>query len=149
MKADLRRVDLHMHSTFSDGVLTPEELVRECAGSGIGLMALTDHDTFAGSDRLYNSFTAVPVIPGIELSMNDAHGLHLLGYGLTEAVPLRQKVLQLEQNRIDRAKEMLRRLAKLGMPLDWNELVRRSSGSLGRPHIARAMVHAGYVGSMQ
>jgi len=143
------KADLHIHSTASDGVLTPNELAAACLQSGITLMAITDHDTFAGSDRLCASDPDIPVIPGVELSMRDLHGLHLLGYGLSPALELRERVAGLASRRDDRARAMLDRLAALGMPLDWESLRRRYTGSLGRPHIARAMVRAGYVDNMQ
>ena len=143
------KADLHMHSTFSDGVLQPEELVRECVGLGIQMMALTDHDTFDGSDRLRAQWSPIPVLPAVELSMRDTHGLHLLGYGMTEAQPLRARVKELSALRLERAHEIVRRLEKLGMPLDWEDLLARCNGSVGRPHIARAMVRAGYVATMQ
>lgn len=141
--------DLHMHSTLSDGVLSPESLVDEAVSAGVTIMAITDHDTFAGSDLLRGIATAIPVIPGVELSMRDMHGLHLLGYGRTEARPLRETVERLAQQRVERAREMLRKLSALGMPLEWKALERKYRGTVGRPHIARAMVHAGYVSRMQ
>lgn len=138
-----------MHSTFSDGVLSPELLVDEAMNAGLEIMAVTDHDTFAGSDVLCRTETPIPVIPGVELSISDMHGLHLLGYGLTEGAELRQVVEALAEKRVERARQILTRLRELGMPLDWKMLARKYRGTVGRPHIARAMVHAGYVSRMQ
>ena len=143
------KADLHMHSTFSDGVLTPGRLLEECLANGIELMALTDHDTFAGSDTLRGKTLDLPVIPGVELSMADRHGLHLLAYGQAEGRQLRETVQRLAVEREKRADRMLERLEALGMPISGEELRKQCSGTVGRPHIARAMVRLGYVGCMQ
>lgn len=143
------RPDLHMHSSFSDGVLTPQLLAEEACRAGVTMMSITDHDTFEGSDQLRGAATPIPVIPGVELSLNDMRCLHLLAYGLTDAPELRCIVRQLADQRVARAGQILERLAALGMPLDWKQLQRKYRGTVGRPHIARAMVHAGYVKCMQ
>ncbi len=141
--------DLHMHSTASDGVLTPAQLVDFAASRGVTVMALTDHDTFDGVDSLRAVQTSIPVLPGIELSMADMHGLHLLGYGWTEAPALRQTVRTLANSRLSRARRMVEKLTELGYPLDYEALCAACQGSVGRPHIARAMVAAGYVKSTE
>lgn len=141
--------DLHMHSTFSDGVLSPMELVEKAAALGVEVMAITDHDTFAGIDSLQGTATTIPVITGVELSLRDMKGLHLLGYGRSAALPLRQKVAELAQKRVVRAKTMVQRLCDLGMPIDWDEMTRGYAGTVGRAHIGRALMAAGYVHSMQ
>ena len=87
--------DLHMHSTFSDGVLSPSLLVEKAVSMGVTVMAVTDHDTFEGCDILQGMNTSIPVIPGVELSLRDMPGLHLLGYGLTAAPTLRGRVAEL------------------------------------------------------
>lgn len=138
-----------MHSTSSDGVLSPEALVEKAAAMGVTVMAITDHDTFDGVDSLLQRPTAIPVLPGVELSMRDMHNLHLLGYGLTKALPLRSCVAELARQRVGRGEKMARRLAEMGMPLDWPAIYTRCHGSVGRPHIARAMVEAGYAQSIQ
>lgn len=138
-----------MHSTFSDGVLSPTELVEKAAGLGVEVMAVTDHDTFEGIDSLRGTETPIPVITGVELSLNDMKGLHLLGYGRSAALPLRQKVAELAQKRVVRAKAMVQRLADMGMPLDWAEMTRGYCGTVGRAHIGRALVAGGYARSMQ
>ncbi len=145
----MTRPDLHLHTRYSDGVLTPEALAGACERAGVDVMAITDHDTFAGSDALQGKPHAPRLIPGVELSLRDMHGLHLLGYGLAEGRPLRRKVEELAHKRVERAREMLRRLAALGMPLDEKAIRSRCKGTVGRPHVARAMVAAGYVGCMQ
>lgn len=143
------RPDLHLHSNCSDGVLSPEMLAYEASQAGVTVMAITDHDTFAGSDSLRGRELPLELIPGVELSLCDMNGLHLLGYGLGDGAELRTEVERLAQKRVDRAREMLRRLAGLGMPIDAKALERKVHGTVGRPHIARALVHAGYVPNMQ
>lgn len=138
-----------MHSTFSDGVLPPERLVEKAASCGVTVMAITDHDTFAGADSLQGRHTAIPVMSGIELSLRDMSQLHLLGYGTTRAEGLRAAVDDLARQRVTRAEKILERLRGLGMPLDADAVSGSCGGTLGRPHIARAMVAAGYAATVQ
>lgn len=138
-----------MHSTYSDGVLAPALLVERAASTGVTAMAITDHDTFEGVDTLQGISTAIPVIPGVELSLKDMHGLHLLGYGLTAAPELRRTVADLAAKRLTRAQTMVSRLASMGMPLNWHAMTAGYSGTLGRAHIARALLEQGYVLSLQ
>lgn len=138
-----------MHSTFSDGVLTPPQLVEKAFSMGVTIMAVTDHDTFAGIDSLQGVNTPIPVIPGVELSLRDMHGLHLLGYGYAPARELRSTVARLADQRVHRAQSMVQRLADLGLPLDWAAMTAGYSGTVGRAHIARAMLQKGYVSTMQ
>ena len=143
------RPDLHTHSTGSDGTLSPIELARAAAQAGVTTLAITDHDTFAGVDCLCGQETPIEVLTGVELSLADMHGLHLLGYGHSPAPELRQTVGELARKRLNRARRMIDRLAALGMPIDWDALIGRSGGTVGRLHIARAMVAAGYVATAQ
>lgn len=138
-----------MHSTFSDGVLTPAQLVETAAALGVTAMAITDHDTFEGIDSLRGADTPIPVLPGVELSLRDMTGLHLLGYGLGEAPDLRQTVADLARKRVERAKLMVQRLSEMGMPIAWDSMTAGYSGTVGRAHIGRALVAGGYVQSMQ
>ena len=137
--------DLHMHTTASDGVLSPRALVDFAAARGVTIMAVTDHDTFAGADSLRQADTPIPVITGVELSMRDMKGLHLLGYGLTDAPELRQTVRDLAEKRLTRARRMVEKLCQMGLPLDYEEIRRNCGGTVGRLHIARAMVGKGLV----
>lgn len=139
------RPDLHSHSTASDGMLSPRALVERAAAAGITHLAITDHDNFSGTDSLRGESLPIPVLPGVELSIKDMKGLHLLGYGLGDAPELRQKVADLAQKRLSRAKIMVEKLAALGMPLDYEAIAAQAQGSVGRPHIARAMLERGYI----
>ena len=137
--------DLHMHTTASDGVLSPMELVHFAASRGVTIMAITDHDTLDGADALRGVDTPIPVITGVELSMADMNGLHLLGFGKTEAPELRRVVRELAHKRLSRAERMVEKLCGLGFALDYEEIRAKCQGSVGRPHIARAMVEKGYI----
>ena len=143
----MTRPDLHLHTSFSDGVLTPTQLVEKTASQGVSVMAVTDHDTFQGADSLRGMALPIPVIPGIELSLRGMRNLHLLGYGTGEARELRETVADLARKRETRAGRMLEKLAGLGMPLPAEGLTHE--GTVGRMHIARAMVAAGYVATIQ
>lgn len=151
----MMRPDLHLHTNCSDGVYGPELLLHECGQRGITHMAVTDHDTMSGSDMLFQFPTDIVCIPGVELSLKDMPGLHLLAYGMTDGALLREKLRTLTVLREERAMKMIDRLAELGMPLSYKELKAKrvleggKDGTIGRPHIARAMVRAGYVRNMQ
>lgn len=140
----MSRPDLHAHSACSDGTLSPADLVRAAAAAGVTTLAITDHDTFDGIDSLRGQETPIEVLPGVELSLRDMHGLHLLGYGTASAPELRQVVRELSDKRLTRARRMTEKLTALGMPVNYEALVSQCGGSVGRLHIARAMVAAGY-----
>lgn len=137
--------DLHTHTTASDGLLTPAELVALADKHRVTLLAVTDHDTFDGAAQLLGKPTPMPILQGVELSLRDMPGLHLLGYGRGTDTPLHRKVRALSQMRLGRARQMVEKLNALGYPLDYDEIAREAKGSVGRPHIARAMVSHGYV----
>lgn len=143
--------DLHLHTTASDGRLTPEDLVSVAAGRGLRYIAITDHDSTEGvaralaAARLYPGLT---VIPGLEASTDIPHAeVHILGYFLDYRDPeLQEQLLVLRNGRIDRAKRMLDKLSKLGIRLQWERVVElAANGSMGRPHIAQAMLEKGYI----
>lgn len=138
-----------MHSTFSDGVLPPALLVEKAVSMGVTVMAVTDHDTFEGCDSLQGTNTPIPVLPGVELSLRDMPGLHLLGYGLTAAPRLRGRVAELARMRVGRAEAMVRRLRDMGIDLDWKRMTAACRGTVGRAHVARALVAEGHVATMQ
>lgn len=138
------KIDLHMHSTGSDGVLTPPLLVEKAISMGVTALAITDHDTFAGVDTLRGKACGAEILPGVELSLRDRRNMHLLGYGLGQATSLHRKVEELAARRVERALKMVALLRQAGMPLDADALLADCGGTIGRPHIARAMVAAGY-----
>ena len=145
----MTRPDLHTHSTYSDGVLSPSLLVEKAVSMGVTVMAVTDHDTFEGCDSLRDAALPIPVIPGVELSLRDMPGLHLLGYGLTAAPVLRGRVAELARMRVGRAEAMVRRLRDMGIALDWERMTAGCRGTVGRAHVARALVAEGYSATLQ
>lgn len=147
------RVDLHLHTTVSDGALRPEELVRAASIAGIQVMAVTDHDSVDGirdAERAASDLS-IQVIPGIEVSASlDGDDVHVLGYFLDpDDRVLCEALSRLQGGRVAQARSMVERLAELGCPLDWDRVMAiAQGGSVGRPHIAKALVERGYVGSV-
>ena len=146
-------VDLHAHSTASDGALSPAELVAQAAAAGVRTLALTDHDTFAGLDEATRAADAlgVELIPGVEISVRHRPGtFHLLGYFSASAPrPLADRLQEMLARREDRARKILDRLDALGAPVEWDDVRARAQGAIGRPHIAEALVAAGHVPDRQ
>jgi predicted metal-dependent phosphoesterase TrpH len=148
------RVDLHTHSSRSDGVLAPAELVRLAREAGLDALALTDHDSLAGLDeaRQAGASLGVEVIAGVELSLrNQGSDEHLLGFFVDPRTPdLVVYLDELQATRHRMAEETLAALERLGVPVDPRRVAELASGAVvTRPHIARAMVEAGHVASEQ
>ena len=145
-------IDLHTHSLRSDGALSPVELVRRAAARGVRIQALSDHDTLAGvaeaiaeGERL-----GVRVIPATELNTESEWGdVHILGYFLDPAdQALEERLRWLRENRGRRIELMVERLATLGFPVTLERVhAIAQGGALGRPHLAQALLEAGYVHS--
>ena len=148
-------IDLHLHTTASDGRLTPTELVARAAGSGVRILAVTDHDTTDGTGEAAAEAARreVVAVPGIEITAVE-HGrdVHMLGYFFD---PFEQSLVQFligqRSTRITRIADMAVRLAQLGLPVDVQPLLdearRHNHKSIGRPALARAMIAAGHVGT--
>jgi predicted metal-dependent phosphoesterase TrpH len=148
----ISRVDLHLHSTASDGQFSPSELVAMALERNLMAIAITDHDTTAGIDEALEAArgTELEVIPGVEISCDVPHEeVHLLGYYFDHHHPvLHGKLVAMRDARLQRAKGMVAKLAALGFPLPWEMVAELAGGgSVGRPHIASAMVKMGYVAS--
>jgi predicted metal-dependent phosphoesterase TrpH len=147
-------IDLHTHSTFSDGSETPAALVATARVTGLRGLALTDHDTADGCDELLAACRAQGVtgFSGVEVSAEVSGGtLHVLGYGIDPHHPdLAAKLLDVRDGRASRNRLILARLAELGCPMDWEEVAAFAGEEVvGRPHFARAMIARGYVASVQ
>lgn len=146
--------DLHLHSTASDGNLSPREVVGLAKEKGIQVISLTDHDTTQGLAEAMaaGKELSVKVIPGIELSTEtQGEEIHILGYYIDHGDPGLQGVLtQLKEARVGRIKEITRRLQDLGFALTWEEVREEARGasSIGRPHVAQVMVKKGYAKSI-
>ncbi len=147
------RADLHCHSTVSDGSCTPAELMRRASEAGVGVIALTDHDTWAGHARARAALApGQTLIPGMELSCRlSGHSVHLLGYLFAPTDPgLTAECEAIRQSRRGRARAIVERLRELGAPVTWEQVTAIAGGGVvGRPHIARAMAAAGVVATAE
>lgn len=145
------RIDLHTHSTVSDGTDTPAELVRAAARAGLDVVALTDHDAFDGlaEAEVAGAAAGVQVFPGMELSCSrKGQSVHLLAYGTDPRHPgLAAEMERVRGGRTARLLPVLAKLAALGVGVSEAEVLAQvgDSPSVGRPHIADAMVAAGHV----
>jgi predicted metal-dependent phosphoesterase TrpH len=147
----LGQADLHIHSTASDGRLTPAEVVKEAAKKGLRFIALADHDTIEGiapALAAAKSFPNLRLIPGVEISTDIPAGeVHILGYFIDyTSRELGAKLDRFRNSRLNRAKGMVAKLDKLGIHLDWPRVEQIAGSSvMGRPHIAQAMLEKGYI----
>lgn len=143
------RVDLHLHTNASDGQHSPSELVA--LAQKFDIIAITDHDTTEGIAEAQAAArrTGSPlIIPGIELSAEDDGGdVHMLGYFVDiHDADFQAELRKFRSDRHDRGQRIVEKLAGFGMPLDWARIEQiAEGGAIGRPHIARALVEAGYV----
>jgi len=144
--------DLHIHSTASDGRLTPEEIVKQALAAGLTAIALTDHDTVDGVPTALQAAetSGLEVITGVEFNTDlDGAEIHILGYYLTLGDYLAGTLASLRTAREDRAKMIIARLDRLGIRIDYDRLKQMAGrATLGRPHIARALIEAGYTASV-
>jgi predicted metal-dependent phosphoesterase TrpH len=146
-------IDLHLHTTASDGRSTPDELVREVAAAGVTTMAVTDHDTMtAVADvRVAARALGIRVVPGVEITaVHEQRDVHMLGYFLDADRPALVTFLQRQrEDRRRRLREMAARLQSIGVPIDISAAAEAdaSGKALGRPMLAAALVAAGYVAS--
>jgi predicted metal-dependent phosphoesterase TrpH len=145
-------IDLHLHSTASDGTLDPAALVERARAVGIRTVSVTDHDTMTGAPEAAETAAAhgLEFLPGIEITaVQDRRDVHVLGYFLEVAPPGLQAFLERQQeDRRQRARRMGEALAKLGAPIDAERLIARADAegrTVGRPHVAQALVEGGHV----
>ncbi|MER7991436.1 PHP domain-containing protein [Micromonospora chalcea] len=151
--SDPARIDLHTHSTASDGTLTPPELVRAAADAGLDVVALTDHDTTAGWAPAVAALPpGLTLIRGAEIScrwfgVEPAIPLHLLAYLFDPAEPeLAAELARVRQAREERGERIVRLLQADGIQVSWTEILAGADGgTVGRPHIAQALIRAGLV----
>lgn len=150
----MRAVDLHIHTTASDGLLSPSEIIQMAERIGVCVVAVTDHDTVAGVPEalMAASMTSVRVIPGVEISAEwDGVQAHMLGYHIDHTAPgFLDGLERFAIARLDRARCILDKLHGLGMSLPREHLCEEGqAGAIGRPHIARLMMQEGYVASIE
>lgn len=149
--------DLHVHTTFSDGRLTPEEIVAAAKDAGLSYIAITDHDTVEGIRHLYEQglypSKTLHIIPGIEFSCEvDEHDVHILGYDFDiYNQALEDKVTELSESRWARFSQMVEKLQKLGYAITESDVLQiaGTSRAIGRAHMARALVKKELVGSVR
>lgn len=144
-------IDLHTHTTASDGSLAPAALIAAARQAGLRVLSITDHDTTAGFEAVTEEArrAGVELVPGIEISaVADGRDMHVLGYFIDPSSSTLRAFLERQRaDRIRRLEEMTRRLVALGCPIDAGAMlaVAQSGRSVGRPQIAAALVKAGYV----
>jgi len=144
-------VDLHLHSSVSDGVLSPTELVAKAAELGLTVISLTDHDNVDGIEpalKAAEHYPSLTLIPGLEISTDTPTGeIHILGYYIDHTNPeLSAELKRLRDSRLGRAQKMIQKLSGMGMPIEWERVKEISgNGSVGRPHIAQALLEKGYI----
>jgi 3',5'-nucleoside bisphosphate phosphatase len=141
-------VDLHAHSTASDGSRAPADVIREAKRIGLAAIALTDHDTVAGIPEAISVGVdlGVRVVPGVELSAVEGDvETHILGLHLSDTRELEAKLVALREMRRTRAERMVHRLNELGVRIEFASVLEQAAGgAIGRPHVARAMIAEGW-----
>jgi predicted metal-dependent phosphoesterase TrpH len=144
------RIDLHCHSSVSDGTRPAAEMMRRARAAGLDVVALTDHDTQAGHDEARRTLPpGLTLVPGMELSCRlDGHSVHMLAYYADPAHPgLAAECAAIVTDRVRRGQAMVERLRALGVAISWEQVEAVAGGGVvGRPHIARAMAGAGVIG---
>ncbi|MGE4422462.1 MAG: PHP domain-containing protein [Pseudodesulfovibrio sp.] len=147
-------IDLHAHTTVSDGTLTPTELVKLAKESGLDAIAVTDHDTFQGIPEALEAGEkfGIEVIPGAELSLESPEGagwIHVVALWLPEQADELQKAFDwVIEGRANRNHEIVAKLRKLGVNITYEAVAARASGTIGRPHFAQELMALGVVSSM-
>jgi predicted metal-dependent phosphoesterase TrpH len=142
-------VDLHTHSTASDGTLPPEQVIEAAERAGLKALALTDHDTIGGipAAREAGARLGIRVIAGVELSaFQEEREVHVLALHLSHLETLEKRLLELRAQRFTRAEKIVDKLNLLGIPITLDEVLQQSNGgAVGRPHVARALIARGVV----
>ena len=141
-------LDLHIHTTASDGSLTPTQVVQLARKKGFSLIAVTDHDTMGGvaealeAGKKYN----VDVVPGVEISSGVTLEVHMLGYGMSPDHPVMKAVMEdMRAARVERMERIIENLQKMGVPITVEEVEAVAGGAIGRPHIAQVLIAHGLV----
>src|SRR2546423_12595038 len=146
--AESKFIDLHTHSTASDGSRAPRDVVRAAREIGLTALALTDHDTIAGVAEAREEADAlgVRIVAGVELSAVEGDTeTHLLGLHLQDVTQLEARLRDLQAMRLTRAERIVARLNELGVRVTLEDVLSQSAGgAVGRPHIARALVNDGW-----
>ncbi|AQM59210.1 PHP domain-containing protein [Clostridium baratii] len=147
----MKKVDFHVHTNFSDGLLSPKAVVKRASNNGVSILAITDHDTIDGiseaieESKLHN----IKIIPGIELSTNyNGESIHVLGYFKDDSYKEKEFIEFLDKiknRRIHRAKEMIQKLKDVfNIKIKFEDVIKYGENVVARPHIAKAIIDAGY-----
>lgn len=147
-------VDLHLHTTASDGQRTPTELIEQVGQTSLRVIAVTDHDSTEGIAEALVAGERYPdltIIPGIELGTEDGDSdVHLVSHFIEPDAPgLQDYLAHLRNGRVEAARGTVEKLGELGIHIEWERVLEIAGGAVGRPHIARAMAEAGYVQNAQ
>jgi hypothetical protein len=147
-------IDLHVHTTASDGSLSPSQVVHYAKEKGLKAIAVTDHDTIDGTEEALKEGKAagIEVIPGVEISVDHSPGsMDMLGYFInTKDTALKENLSLLQSSRADRNPKIIEKLNELGLTITYDEVVEASGGGqVGRPHIAQVLKQKGYIQSKQ
>lgn len=141
-------LDLHIHTTASDGSLTPTQVVQLARKKGFSLIAVTDHDTMGGvaealeAGKKYN----VDVVPGVEISSGVTLEVHMLGYGMSPDHSVMKAMMEdMRAARVERMERIIENLQKMGVPITVEEVEAVAGGAIGRPHIAQVLIAHGLV----
>lgn len=151
----MSRVDLHVHSTASDGKFSPEAIISKAAGLGLKVISLTDHDSIDGiipALKTVKIYPGLTFIPGVEISTDMPDGeAHVLGYFIDyTSRELGSTLERFRNSRLRRAQGMVSKLGALGIDIDWSRVQEiAGDGAIGRPHIAQAMLEKGYITAFQ
>lgn len=146
------RADLHTHTTYSDGQMTPAALVEEAVWKGLCALSITDHDSIDGIEEAIRAGEEqlIEILPGIELSCEfEGREAHILGYDIEATSNLSETILTLRQRRVERMEKMLQKLAPMGVHITIDEVRNEAQNrTIGRPHLARVMLRKGYISSI-
>lgn len=145
-------VDLHVHTTASDGTMSPKQLVAYAKQKGITALSITDHDTISGVEEAMDAgrLLGVEIIPGIEISVDYKGEMHILGYYVKETPKFNKKLEEFKDKRDARNLKIIEKLRELGMVISWEEVSHAARGeTIGRPHIAMVLVNKGYTDSIK
>jgi 3',5'-nucleoside bisphosphate phosphatase len=148
----MKKYDLHVHTSASDGALTPSQVVERAKSLGLSGIAVTDHDTVAGLAEALSAgeHVGIDVITGVEFSVESEKEMHILGYCVGHARKLEHVFLNLNKARRERNPMIVDKLRQLGMDITIDEVEKEAGESVvGRPHIARVLMKKGYVGSIK
>lgn len=152
------KIDLHMHTTFSDGKLTPTELVRLLHDRGVDIAAISDHDSTEGIDEALAAAAAYPdlrILPAVEISADhptdEKSDVHVLGYFFDyKDEKLNETLASFRDDRTHRGKAMVDRLREIGYAIEWERVLEiAGEAGIGRPHVAQALVEKGYIRSVK